>query len=540
MADFDATRAALDARARAWPRRTRPLAAARERRARLEARARRAPTRSATRHAGRLAARLDERARARKPSCDAQQARERSWRGRARRAFATFADPPRRRSRSSTTAIADPAAARAAGDALQASPTGRGARRALGAHLSRRLLGRHVRADAVRHRARERAALLDRDLGGRRRRGAASAPPGATWSPATAPAAPRGSSSSPAPCMRAKPGEGRARRRRAGDRHRRAARRATSRRRCGVTGRRRGARTATRPSSTPPRQALAASPASIGADALIAPIPPANFDGAPRRRRRAPTSASTSLARAAARQRRRQDALVDARAARRRAARPLRRASATRADASCSKRRASRSRAAAWPAPIPSAPADEQLQHDARRRPGGARRACAGWSTSTARSRSAWASGSRSIAARVDLTRRSTRARARPAPGRRRRRGARELEELLDAPPLRPHRPRARAAGHADQQHRGRDGRLQPRRRRRRSFDALHGAAAALRRRPTGRSAATAQWLAELLGHRRRASSTACRTPRGTDSAEARAMNRALWPATLRLLRWRR
>ena len=55
---------------------------------------------------------------------------------------------------------------------------------AVGARLPRRLLDRHLRARADRDRGRERAALLDVDLAGRRRSRTRSAAPGARWSPA--------------------------------------------------------------------------------------------------------------------------------------------------------------------------------------------------------------------------------------------------------------------------------------------------------------------------------------------------------------------
>ena len=362
-----------------------------------------------------------------------------------------------RRDRQLERGDAAPPAARASRDALQdGHRRGRGARRALGAHLSRRLLGRHVRGRAVGDRGGERAPLLDRRRGRRAASRPSGAPPGATSSRATAPAAPRGSSSSTRRQAR-RAGEGRPRRRPARDRHRRSRRRAAEQaalRRlleARVARRRRATRPATRRSrsrrrSAPPRRA--------DADALIATFTPANLAAAPappptqrrrRRRRRswlalpAAADSKTRSWTAPARVDVLPDRFVVARL-------PGRHASCSRrgrADPVAARRRARPVRAAGRAArsttrtassSCPTSALDGRLRARGRGRHG--LKVPLDPRASTSRGPI-----ERVIALGLRLADDATQ-------------GAARARGAADAPPLRPRRLRARAAGHADQQHR--------------------------------------------------------------------------------------
>ena len=161
---------------------------------------------------------------------------------------------------------------------------------------------------------------------------------------------------------------------------------------------------------------------------------------------------------------------------------------------------------------------------------------CTGWPTSIARSTSAWAfripltaiAGARAASTACSWSACACSADEQPRKA--------ELETLLRHHALQPHRPRARPAGHADEQHRGRGLRRTgaARRSRRRASTTCKAPLFTLES-GLARQAATGSGWPSSSASIRRCSRTRT-TPGATDQRAARAMNTALVAGDARLL----
>ena len=522
------------ARADAAPRRPRPPAAGRRERSRPR---RRAATGAAQERAGAASRRALAAAGA---SPRTRAAAERAADAAARRSATSraFTDPRAQR-RAADRPLAVRAAAGAARDALRARGRRRPRAAAVGAHLSRRLLDRHVRGDAVRRPSSPTPSATGRASGAPAASRRTSARPGAAWSPRTARAG-RATSSTPtsrstSPTGRPRPtptdeilviaDAGAARRRprpprsrayweavwladgdaaaragrarRAGGRGRRGARgRARRRLRAVQPGRRSGAaatqdrRRAVASRSWSSRPTRRPRPASWTQAPQVDAVPRALRRARLPRRRRKTLEAIGGAGRAAALRR----------------ARSLGRSDADPTGDPSRRRRPVRARRAEVDGRLPTRRGGG---HGARDRPHAPSR----------RGGLRPAAGARACSWARDERRR---------PG-----GA---GGAAPPPRTRPQRPGARAAGHADAQH---DRRRRP---------ATRGSTTPTRASTTASNAPLftptadpmlkrdGQWLAERAGRRPGAVRRRPRRAAAADQMQARAMQRALWPATHRLL----